>query len=98
MDLLGRLLGHDAATTRHYLLRWGLGGEQRDHRFDIGHETPREKTYGGAVGHLLTHNMQHRGAVQHSLKRRRVAAIPESDLLGWERAQSRGVPDAVSKA
>ena len=85
MDLLDRLLGQDAATTRHHhLLSWGLGGEQLEHRFDIGHETPREKTCGGAVGHRLTHNMHHRGEVQHSPKRLGVAAIPEGDLLGRE--------------
>lgn len=174
MDLLDRLLGHDAATTRQLLLlSRDLGDEQLDRRFDIGHETlratfrhlignmevwtalmrgrpvrprqepgaetesiagliarldaiapdfadlatairdagrwddqfidtrddpPQAKTYGGVIGHLLTHSMHHRGEVQHILKRLGVAAIPEGDLLGWEGAQSLGVPEAVSKA
>ena len=42
MDLLDRLLGHDAWTTRQLLLRCqGLTDEQLDREFDIGHRTVR---------------------------------------------------------
>ncbi len=42
MDLLDRLLGHDAWTTRQLLLRCeGLSDERLDHEFDIGHRTVR---------------------------------------------------------
>ncbi len=42
MDLLDRLLGHDAWTTRQLLLRCqGLSDEQLDREFDIGHRTVR---------------------------------------------------------
>ncbi len=42
MDLLDRLLGHDAWTTRQLLLRCqDLAGEQLDQEFDIGHRTVR---------------------------------------------------------
>jgi uncharacterized damage-inducible protein DinB len=42
MDLLDRLLGHDAWTTRQLLLRCrGLTDEQLDRPFDIGHRTVR---------------------------------------------------------
>jgi uncharacterized damage-inducible protein DinB len=42
MDLLDRLLGHDAWTTRELLrLCHGLTDEQLDREFDIGHRTVR---------------------------------------------------------
>jgi uncharacterized damage-inducible protein DinB len=42
MDLLDRLLGHDAWTTRQLLLRCqDLTDEQLDRNFDIGHRTVR---------------------------------------------------------
>jgi len=42
MDLLDRLLGHDAWTTRQLLLRCReLSDEQLDRDFDIGHRTVR---------------------------------------------------------
>lgn len=43
MDLLDRLLGHDAWTTRLLLLRCQeCSDEQLDRRFDIGHRTIRQ--------------------------------------------------------
>ena len=167
MDLLDRLLGHDAWTTRQLLLRCrGLTDEDLDRRFDIGHETlratlvhlignmevwtdllderpvrsgaelpaaarsvdgliarldaaapdfaalarrvrdegrydalwtdvlddpPREKTYGGAIAHLLTHSMHHRGEILHLLHRLGVPDLPEGDVLSWEEAARRGL-------
>lgn len=42
MDLLDRLIGHDAWTTRQLLLRCGdLSDEQLEREFDIGHRTVR---------------------------------------------------------
>ena len=166
MDLLDRLLGHDAWTTRQLLLlSQDLSDEQLDRRFDIGHETlrenfrhiigsmetwtdlirerpvrpwpqadsakvsiagliarldaiapdfagiarqiadegrwddlftdvlddpPKRKTYGGAIGHLLTHSMHHRAEVMHILARLGVPDLPEGDLLGWEDRVRRG--------
>ena len=50
MDLLDRLLGHDAWTTRELLLRCrGLGDEQLDRTFPIGHGTLRA-TFEHTVG------------------------------------------------
>jgi uncharacterized damage-inducible protein DinB len=43
VDLLDRLLQHDAWTTRQLLLRsQGLADEQLDRRFDIGHGSVRD--------------------------------------------------------
>jgi uncharacterized damage-inducible protein DinB len=166
MDLLDRLLGHDAWTTRQLLLlSHGLSDEELDRHVDVGHETlratfrhlignmevwtdlirerpvrprqnlraeaesiagflarldaitpdfagiarqiadegrwddlwtdvldnpPRQKTYGGAIGHLITHSMHHRSEVLHILARLGVPDLPEGDLLGWEERLRRG--------
>ena len=160
MDLLDRLLGHDAWTTRQLLLRCrDLTDEQLDREFDIGHRTvratllhiirnvevwsglmvgklppgdrgarpqgrsvseliarldlaaadlgrvaravaqrdgwderwldsldnpPSEKTYGGAIAHVLTHSMHHRAQLLYMLRRLGVEDLPEGDVLSWE--------------
>jgi uncharacterized damage-inducible protein DinB len=152
MDLLDRLLGHDAGTTRELLLlSRGLSDEQLDREFDLGHRTvratalhvlrnmevwadlmggrlpreapqeawvvrleraaedlrrvaravaerggwderfldtlddpPAEKTYGGAIAHVITHGMHHRAQWLHMLRRLGVEGVPEGDVLGWE--------------
>jgi uncharacterized damage-inducible protein DinB len=44
----------------------------------------RSKSYGGAILHVITHNMHHRGEVLHMLSRLGLDDLPEGDLLGWE--------------
>jgi uncharacterized damage-inducible protein DinB len=162
MDILDRLLGHDAWTTRQLLLRCReLDATQLQQPFDVGHGTvdetlrhmignvrtwtdlmngdpqagagasldgtsidelivqhdavasdfailarriraegrfddtwldtlddpPKDKTYGGAIAHVITHNMHHRGELLHMLQRLGVSDLPEGDLLGWEATQ-----------
>ncbi len=158
MDLLDRLLGHDAWTTRQLLLRCrDLSDEQIHRRFDVGHESvhatlvhvvgnvriwtdlmagtprtvdrswrglpvdeliarhhaaaadfatldrrirdegrldeewtdtlddpPTAKSYGGAIAHVLTHDMHHRGELLHMLHRLGLPDLPEGDVLTWE--------------
>ncbi len=155
MDLLDRLLGHDAWTTRELLrLSAGLGDAELDREFDLGlrtlratlahivrntevwsalmageaapeggassvahlierHEAasialarvargvravdgwdakwvdslddpPREKTFGGAIAHVLTHSMHHRCQALFMLRRLGVEGVPEGDVLSWE--------------
>ncbi len=165
MDLLDRLLGHDAWTTRQLLLRCHELDAADLHRpFDVGHESvyetlvhmignvrtwtdlmtgwpvvteesgwqelsvdeliarhdsasvdfaalahrirdegrlderwvdtlddpPTSKTYGGAIAHVITHNMRHRAELLHMLSRLGVSGLPEGDVLSWEAAQRRG--------
>lgn len=168
MDLLDRLLGHDAWTTGRLLtLSEPLADDQLDHEFDLGHQTlratlthiirnveawsdlmagvavranpavtpasrsiaalrarheraaadlatlaravadrqgwderwldildhpPTEKTYGGAIAHVITHSMHHRAQAIHMLHRLGVEGVPEGDVLGWEQQHS---PDPV---
>lgn len=51
-------------------------------------DPPREKTYGGAILHVITHDMHHRGELLHMLARLGLSDLPEGDLLGWEQRQS----------
>ena len=48
---------------------------------------PRQKSYGGGIGHILTHSMHHRAQIIHMLKRLGVQDVLEGDVLSWE-AQS----------
>lgn len=160
MDLLDRLLGHDAWTTRQLLERCrNLSNDELDREFDIGHRTvratflhiirnveiwtdlmsggeirpdtkglpggrsveglierldrgstdlaklargiaerdawdekwvdhlddpPTEKTFGGAIVHVVTHSMHHRAQLLYMLRRLGVADLPEGDALSWE--------------
>jgi uncharacterized damage-inducible protein DinB len=159
MDLLDRLLAHDAWTTRQLLDRClALPDDQLDRPFDIGHRTlratfqhiifnmetwaalmagattlpprpprdaepitslaerldrgaadltrvahavrardgwddrwldvldspPTEKTYGGAIAHVLTHSMHHPAQVLFILRQLGLTDLPEGDVLSWE--------------
>ena len=162
MDLLDRLLGHDAWTTRQLIARCReLSEEQLDRQFDIGHRSiratlhhiifnmeawsalmsgvafrgttspgedsmlrltgrldlaadrlagvakaiaargawdqrwldvlddpPTEKTYGGAIAHVITHSMHHRAQLLYMLRRLGVKDLPEGDALSWEHRMS----------
>jgi uncharacterized damage-inducible protein DinB len=158
MDLLDRLLGHDAWTTQQLLLLCrDLTDEQLDRDFDIGHRSvrktlrhiirnveawsdliaeqpvrkdpgpagnsisaltarhevaaadlaavargvaereawdekwldtlddpPMQKTYGGAIAHVITHSMHHRAQLLYLLRRLGVDNLPGGDVLSWE--------------
>jgi len=47
-------------------------------------EPPTRKSRGGAILHVITHSMHHRGQAIHMLKRLGVRDVPEGDLLSWE--------------
>ena len=164
MDLLDRLLEHDAWTTRQLLDRCrALSDDQLDRPFDIGHCTvratlqhiivnmeewsalmagattrptrparegeslssladrltraasdlaqvahavrgrddwddrwldvlddpPKEKTYGGAIAHVITHSMHHRAQLLYMLRQLGLTELPEGDVLSWEQQRGR---------
>lgn len=51
---------------------------------DVLDQPPRQKSYGGAIGHVITHNMHHRAEAQHMLHRLGMTNVPEGDLMGWD--------------
>jgi uncharacterized damage-inducible protein DinB len=51
---------------------------------DVLDQPPTRKSYGGAIGHVITHNMHHRAEIQHMLHRLPIANVPEGDLMGWD--------------
>jgi uncharacterized damage-inducible protein DinB len=48
-----------------------------------------EKTYGGAIAHVITHSMHHRAQALHMLRRLGVDDLPEGDVLSWEQQAAR---------
>jgi putative acetyltransferase len=60
---------------------------------DVLDNPPKEKTYGGAIAHVVTHSMHHRAQLLQMLRRLGVNALPEGDVLSWE--QHRGCPVVV---
>jgi len=155
MDLLDRLLGHDAWTTRQLLLACqSLPEASLDREFEIDHRSlrktivhmianlevwtdllyerpaerrtgdtipaliqrlslasrdfadiahriarqkswddcfidtlddpPTKKTFGGAIGHIITHNMHHRAQVMFLMEKVGLKEHIEGDLLSWE--------------
>lgn len=59
-------------------------GRLNDKWIDVLDEPPQEKSFGGAIAHVITHNMHHRAELQHMLHRLPLANVPEGDLMGWE--------------
>lgn len=51
---------------------------------DILDHPPTRKSYGGAITHVLTHNMVHRTELLHMLQRLGLEDLPEGDVLSWE--------------
>jgi uncharacterized damage-inducible protein DinB len=82
-DLLNR---HDAAIVDFRSLAERIAAEERldDLWLDRLDQPPREKTYGGAIAHVLTHNHFHRAELLHMLERLGLADLPEGDVLSWE--------------
>ncbi len=64
--------------------RMEAGGRLNDKWIDVLDEPPQEKSFGGAIAHVITHNMHHRAELQHMLHRLPLANVPEGDLMGWE--------------
>ena len=80
LDRLG-LAGRDFANVTRKIVR-----EQRfdDCFLDTLDQPPRLKTYGGAIGHVITHNMHHRAQVMFLMEKVGLKEHIEGDLLSWE--------------
>jgi uncharacterized damage-inducible protein DinB len=51
---------------------------------DVLDAPPTHKTYGGAITHVILHNMQHRAELLHMLSRLGLDDLIEGDALSWE--------------
>ena len=51
---------------------------------DVLDQPPVQKSIGGAIGHVITHNMHHRAEVLHMMHRLDMSNLPEGDLMGWD--------------
>jgi uncharacterized damage-inducible protein DinB len=47
-------------------------------------EPPNEKSFGGTIAHVLTHNTHHRAHVLYMLRLLGVTDLPDTDVLYWE--------------
>ena len=83
LELIERLsiISRDFANVARRIAR-----EQRydDCFMDTLDHPPRLKTYGGAIGHLLTHSMHHRAQIMFLMERVGLKEHIEGDLLSWE--------------
>lgn len=47
---------------------------------------PRQKSFGTAMAHVITHSMHHRAQILYMLRISGVAHLPEGDVFSWEAA------------
>lgn len=51
---------------------------------DVLDHPPKQKSFGGAIGHVITHNIHHRAELLHIMQRLGLPDLPEGDLMGWD--------------
>lgn len=82
-ELLERLstVSRDFAKVARQVAR-----EQRydDCFLDTLDNPPRLKTFGGAIGHVITHSMHHRAQIMFLMEKVGLKEHVEGDLLSWE--------------
>ena len=82
-ELLERLsiVSRDFANLAHNIAR-----EKRfdDSFIDTLDNPPVKKTFGDAIGHVITHNMHHRAQIMFLMERAGLKNHIEGDLLSWE--------------
>jgi uncharacterized damage-inducible protein DinB len=81
--LLDRLsnISRDFANITRNIVR-----EQRydDCFLDTLEDPPKKKTFGGTIGHIITHNMHHRAQIMYMMEKTGIKDHIEGDLLSWE--------------
>jgi len=86
-DAISELLGRLSVVSRDFAnVARRIDREQRydDCFLDTLDNPPQPKTFGGAIGHLLTHSMHHRGQVMFLMEKVGLTDHVEGDLLSWE--------------
>jgi uncharacterized damage-inducible protein DinB len=82
-ELLERL-SHASRDFANVARKVAREGRYDDGFLDTLDDPPRLKTYGGVIGHLLTHSMHHRAQVMYLMEKVGLQEHIEGDLLGWE--------------
>jgi uncharacterized damage-inducible protein DinB len=88
-DLLERLETSYAEFTA-LARRIEAEGRWDDLWTDVLDNPPQQKSFGGGIGHVITHNMHHRAELLHIMQRLGMKDLPEGDLMGWDMRQRIG--------
>ncbi len=86
-DTVPELLARLSIISREFaLLARKVAREQRydDCFLDTLADPPQPKTFGGTIGHLITHSMHHRAQIMFLMEKVGIKEHVEGDLLGWE--------------
>ena len=80
------------AATRLEMIGKQVAAEQAwdDVWLDVLDDPPREKTFGTALAHIITHSMHHRAQMLYLLRLSGVKSLPEGDVFSWETQIKRG--------
>lgn len=83
LQLLERLkfASREFSKCSHQIAR---EGRYDDFFLDSLDTPPQLKTFGGTIGHVITHNMHHRAHIMFLMERVGLKDHIEGDLLGWE--------------
>lgn len=82
-ELLERLdiAGQDFASFARNIVR---DGRYDDFFLDTLDKPSKKKTYGGVIGHVITHDMHHRAQIMYLMEKVGLRDHIEGDLLSWE--------------
>ena len=85
---------HDASMAEFIALAKEIEarGAWDEQWMDQEETPPKERTFGGTIAHVITHNMHHRAQLLFMLRRLGVQDVPEGDVLSWEEGSRNSEP------
>jgi uncharacterized damage-inducible protein DinB len=85
-SVAGMLARLDAAALRLRALTNDIAARNAwdEEWTDTFDDPPNRKSFGGAIGHVITHSMHHRAQIIHMMRRSGIPDVPEGDVLSWE--------------
>jgi uncharacterized damage-inducible protein DinB len=73
--------GQDFAALSRQIAR---EGRWDDTFTDVLDQPPRQKSFGGAIAHVITHSMHHRAQAMYMMEQLGLRGHIEGDVLSWE--------------